>query len=134
MSATLKNIFKNSDQLGYLQNFKFKVLNKLMHFGAVKYDVFVVLTNDNLTEWNLPNLKAIPNPLSFYPDKTAKLINKKVIAVGNHGFQKGYDRLLRSWKLVVNKYPDWQLEIYGKIDANNGVSETPARRAVQASQ
>ena len=44
-----KNIFKNSDQLGYLQNFKFKVLNKLMHFGAVKYDVFVVLTNDNLS-------------------------------------------------------------------------------------
>tara|TARA_R110002096_G_scaffold337215_1_gene530557 strand:+ start:1464 stop:2567 length:1104 start_codon:yes stop_codon:yes gene_type:complete len=113
-----KNIFKNSDRLGFVQNLKFKVLNKCMHFGARKYDVFVVLTNDNLTEWNLKNLRVLPNPLSFYPDQTAKLINKKVISVGNHGFQKGYDRLLQSWKLVLEKHPDWQLEIYGKIDAH----------------
>tara|TARA_R110002049_G_scaffold2235_1_gene16329 strand:+ start:7132 stop:8244 length:1113 start_codon:yes stop_codon:yes gene_type:complete len=113
-----KNIFKNSDRLGFFQNLKFKVLNKCMHFGARKYDVFVVLTHDNLTEWNLSNLKVIPNPLSFYPDQTAKLINKKVISVGNHGFQKGYDRLLQSWKLVVEKHREWILEIYGKIDTH----------------
>ncbi|WP_445738573.1 glycosyltransferase family 4 protein [Mariniflexile sp.] len=111
-----KNIFKNRDQLRFFQNFKFKVLNKLMHFGARKYDAFVVLTNDNLTEWSLNNLKVIPNPLSFYPKAKATLINKKIIAVGNHGFQKGYDRLLLIWKSVINKHPDWQLEVYGKID------------------
>lgn len=111
-----KNIFKTNDSLNIIQSIKFKALNWLMHFGARNYNIFVVLTNDNLNEWNLNNLKVIPNPLTFYPEEKGKLTNKKVIAVGNHGFQKGYDRLLQSWKIVLQKYPDWQLEIYGKID------------------
>tara|TARA_R110002033_G_scaffold494_2_gene4602 strand:- start:7052 stop:8158 length:1107 start_codon:yes stop_codon:yes gene_type:complete len=111
-----KNIFKNNDKLSFFQNLKFKILNSLMHIGARKYDRFVVLTNDNLTEWHLNNLIVIPNPLSFYPKKKGKLINKKVITVGNHGYQKGFDRLLKSWKIVLKNHPDWQLEIYGKID------------------
>tara|TARA_R110001583_G_scaffold107620_1_gene256223 strand:- start:7021 stop:8124 length:1104 start_codon:yes stop_codon:yes gene_type:complete len=111
-----KNIFKKRDRLSIYQSLKFKVLSLLMHIGAKTYDAFVVLTNDNLTEWNLSNLKVIPNPLSFYPKEKSNLINKRVISVGNHGFQKGFDRLLLSWKQVVNKHPDWVLEIYGKID------------------
>ncbi|WP_445957808.1 glycosyltransferase family 4 protein [Yeosuana sp.] len=111
-----KNIFKNSDQLSIYQNLKFKILNSLMHIGARKYDRFVVLTHDNLTEWHLNNLIVIPNPLSFYPKKMAVLENKKVISVGNHGFQKGYDRLILIWKNIIKKHPDWQLVVYGKID------------------
>jgi glycosyltransferase involved in cell wall biosynthesis len=113
-----KNIFKNSDTPNFFQNLKFKVLNFLMNLGAKKFDRFIVLTNGNLKEWNLNNLKVIPNPLSFYPKEKSSLKNKKVIAVGNHGFQKGFDRLLKSWELVIDKHPDWHLEIYGKIDKN----------------
>ena len=110
------NIFKNTDRLSFIQNLKFKLLNKLMLLGARHYDAFVVLTKGNLKEWNLKNLHVIPNPLSFYPENQSSLKNKKVITVGNHGFQKGYDRLLKSWKQINNKYPDWQLEVFGKID------------------
>lgn len=110
------NIFKNKDRLSFIQNLKFKLLNKLMLLGARHYDAFVVLTKGNLKEWNLKNLHVIPNPLSFYPENQSSLKNKKVITVGNHGFQKGYDRLLKSWKQINNKYPDWQLEVFGKID------------------
>ena len=63
-------------------------------------------------------MQVIANPLSFYPRERATLLNKKVIAVGNHGFAKGFDRLLLSWKEVVIKYSKWQLEIYGKKDPN----------------
>ena len=111
-----KNIFINNDSLNVFQKVKFKLLNWFMHVGAKKYNAFVVLTNDNLKEWPLNNLKVIPNPLTFYPKDIGLLINKKIIAVGNHGFQKGYDRLLQSWKIVTKHHPDWQLEIYGKID------------------
>ncbi|WP_136481120.1 glycosyltransferase family 4 protein [Cognatitamlana onchidii] len=111
-----KNIFKAQDYLSILQKIKFGVLHWLMHIGGRRFDAFVVLTKDNLNEWNLNNLKVIPNPLSFYPIDKSNLKNKKVIAVGNHGFQKGYDRLIQSWKMVLEKHPDWQLEIYGKID------------------
>lgn len=89
---------------------------QLMGSLAQRFQKFVVLTDGNTKEWeNLKNLEVIPNPLSFYPDESSTLQNKKVIAVGKQGFQKGYDRLLPAWKIVQQKYPDWHLEIYGKI-------------------
>lgn len=97
-----------------------KVINslkfKLMNWGGSKFDKFVVLTNGNLKEWPLNNLLVIPNPLSFYPNSSSHLNNKKVIAVGKQSFQKGYDRLLKIWKQVVEKNPEWVLEIYGSFD------------------
>ncbi|PIA77539.1 hypothetical protein BFR04_08860 [Gaetbulibacter sp. 4G1] len=111
-----KSIFKNNKTSRYsMQSLKLKLYDVLMHIGAKKYDAFVVLTNTNLTEWKLKNITVIPNPLSFYPEEKAKLTNKKVIMVGNHGYQKGIDRLLHAWKLIIVKHPNWKLEIYGKI-------------------
>ncbi|SFW16710.1 glycosyltransferase family 4 protein [Cellulophaga fucicola] len=113
-----KNIEIKKDNLKVLDQLKRKIMFKLMDIGAAKYDTFVVLTNGNTKEWNLQNMVVIPNPLSFFPEKEqlSSLANKNVLAVGNHGFQKGYDRLLQSWKIVLEKYPDWILNIYGKID------------------
>jgi len=102
-----------------VSGFKFS----LMNFLAKRYDRFVVLTNDNLPEWNLNNAIVIPNPLSFYPQESSSLEDKKVLAVGKQGFQKGYDRLLKSWEIVNDKHPDWILEIYGKHDASEKLGE-----------
>ncbi len=96
---------------------KFIAMNNL----AKKFDKFVVLTNDNLQEWNLKNTVVIANPLSFYPNENATLINKKVIAVGKQGVQKGYDRLLNSWKIVSEINPNWELYIYGTFEKNNNL-------------
>lgn len=112
-----KKILKNQDKPKFIQKVKLSVLDKIMNITGNKYDEFVVLTNDNLSEWkSLNNLQVIPNPLPFYPEQPSKLTNRKVITVGNHGFQKGFDRLLKSWKMVVERHPDWKLEIYGKFD------------------
>lgn len=87
-----------------------------MNWLAPYFSSFIVLTNGNVNEWkSLKNKQVIPNPLSFYPEQASMLQNKKVIAVGKQGYQKGYDRLLPAWKKVVEKYPNWQLEIYGTI-------------------
>lgn len=89
---------------------------RLMESLAASFSKFIVLTNGNLNEWkSLSNLLVIPNPLSFYPQQSSTLQNKKVIAVGKQGFQKGYDRLLAAWQIVSKSNPDWQLEIYGAI-------------------
>lgn len=89
---------------------------RLMERLASSFAKFVVLTNENTKEWSsLKNLEVIPNPLSFYPKQSSTLQNKKVIAVGKQSYQKGYDRLLNSWKIVNERHPDWQLEIYGTI-------------------
>lgn len=97
---------------------KTKIQFKLMDYFGAKFDAFVVLTQQNKSEWKSNNIKVIPNPLTFYPDQIASQVSKKVIAVGKQSYQKGYDRLLLSWKQVVEKYPDWHLEIYGTFDAS----------------
>lgn len=87
---------------------------RLMNFLGKRFDRFVVLTKENTKEWQLNNIQVIANPLSFYPAESAGLTAKKVIAVGKQGYQKGFDRLLESWAITVEKHPEWQLEIYGQ--------------------
>jgi glycosyltransferase involved in cell wall biosynthesis len=95
----------------------------LMQQLGKTFDQFIVLTNDNIKEWPMSNVAVISNPLSFYPNESSSLTHKKVIAVGKHSLQKGYDRLLQSWQLVQQDYPDWHLEIYGKIDSSHQLEE-----------
>ena len=96
---------------------------KLMDVLAKTFDSFVVLTNGNKEEWKLTNIKVIANPTSFYPEESSTLLNKKVIAVGKQGYQKGYDRLLEAWYIVAQKFPEWKLEIYGKLDRKEKLQE-----------
>lgn len=95
---------------------------KVMEYLASDFNKFVVLTEGNTNEWStLRNLEVISNPLSFYPENSSALDHKKVIVVGRQAYQKGYDLLLSAWKKVIDERPDWQLEIYGKKDANQNL-------------
>lgn len=100
-----------------VKDYKSKILknisNRIMHFGGKRYNKFVVLTNDNLQEWKLPNTVIIPNPLPFYPEKIATLNNKQVIVVGANSFHKGFDRLIECWSIVNKTHSDWVLNIFG---------------------
>ncbi|KFC24582.1 glycosyltransferase family 4 protein [Chryseobacterium sp. FH1] len=102
-------------------NFVKKIINKIkwmaMESLAQDFSKFVVLTHGNTNEWqSLKNMMVIPNPLSFYPDQTSTLENKKVICVGKISYQKGQDLLVRAWGIVNKQFPDWTLELYGKED------------------
>ena len=55
------SIFINKENLNFLDRVKFKLQKYFMHLGAKKYKAFVVLTNENTKEWNLKNIKVIPN-------------------------------------------------------------------------
>ena len=54
----------------------------------------------------------------FKTNQFPNLNSKKVITVARHSYEKGLDRLLLIWEKVVEKYPDWRLEIYGKYSAD----------------
>jgi glycosyltransferase involved in cell wall biosynthesis len=71
------------------------------------------VTQQGKNEWGSKNLAVIPNPLWFSSDVVSSLTNKRVIAVGRHAYEKGYDRMFAAWKQVVDKYPGWTLDIYG---------------------
>ena len=95
---------------------KQQLMHYLMQQLGRTFDVFVVLTNGNLKEWKSKNLKVIPNPLSFYSSVSSTLKIKRVIVVGSHSYNKGYDLLLQAWKLVIQNRTDWTLHIFGKSD------------------
>lgn len=83
---------------------------------ADSFDRVILLTDSNRHEW--PGLKTdvIPNPVSFTSDNVSSLEHKRVIAVGSHSPNKGYDLLFKVWKNIEPRFPDWQLAIYGKQD------------------
>ncbi|HPI09967.1 MAG TPA: glycosyltransferase family 4 protein [Catalimonadaceae bacterium] len=116
-----KTIEFNSDSTGFVKKLIIRLKFSLMDSLGKNFARFVVLTNGNKLEWSLPNVEVIPNPLTFYPDSTSSLENKKVLAIGRHSFQKGFDHLLQAWKIVSNRHPDWILDLYGKEDPAIGL-------------
>jgi glycosyltransferase involved in cell wall biosynthesis len=93
-------------------------ISLLKKTGIKKYDQFVVVTSESIAEWGIDDAIVIPNPLWFTSEKSGALENKKAIAVGRHTYEKGFDSMLLIWKKVVDKHPDWILEIYGKASEN----------------
>ena len=78
------------------------------------YDKFVVLTYEDKSYWgDLPNIEVIPNFVVSIPEIKSKSRNKVCFAVGRLSYQKGFDRLIKAWKIVYERCPDWQLQIYG---------------------
>jgi glycosyltransferase involved in cell wall biosynthesis len=125
-----KNIEIRKDA-GVLKTLISKLKIKLMDVLAPTFTQFVVLTQENTNEWKSQNVQIISNPLSFYPTESSALTNKKVIAVGKQSHQKGYDRLLVAWQKVIQKQPDWQLEIYGKFDSSQGLEALAQQLQIQ---
>lgn len=81
---------------------------------ASRYDKFVVLTQEDRLRWkNADNIIAIPNFLTSYPTRQASLENEVCLAVGRLSYQKGFDMLVKSWKLIHDQFPNWKLNIYG---------------------
>ena len=82
-----------------------------------RLDKFVVLTNEDLKQWGkMENIVTIPDPLAFFPVKSSNLTNKRIIAIGRYTYQKGFDLLIKAWSLIENKYPKWELTIFGQGD------------------
>lgn len=77
----------------------------------------VTLTQQDADAWQgFKNIRVIPNSLTFKAPGRSTLCNKQVISVGRLHAQKGYDMLIDVWKLVSQRHPDWQLNVYGDGD------------------
>ena len=83
-------------------------------FVESKYDVLVLLNKDETQFYNSNNLVVIPNPIVPNTQKTAGLINLKAIAAGRIAPVKGFEKAIAVWKIIVSKYPEWKLDIFGQ--------------------
>jgi glycosyltransferase len=81
---------------------------------AARYDRFVILTQEEKPQWSgLPNLRVIPNPLSFSSKKRADLSAHRVMMAGRMEYVKNFPELLQIWSRVVPDFPDWKLHLCG---------------------
>ena len=98
-----------------------KLKAKLENFYDFKwkikgYDRVVVLTGGDKENFWRGNRKVevIPNPITFTGSETATLESKKIITIGRLEYPKNVMGLVRAFREVNKKHPDWQLEIYGE--------------------
>ncbi|MDE6295978.1 MAG: glycosyltransferase family 4 protein [Muribaculaceae bacterium] len=94
-----------------------KCRTSLWKSSIKRYDRFIVLTDEDKTQWGaLPNIEVIPNFINLPPAYIASQDSKKIISVGRLSYQKGFDMLLQAWKIAQPQIPDWELNIFGGGD------------------
>lgn len=101
--------------------------------AVLKYaDKLVVLTKEDMgnyldkTSIRENQITQIYNPITFETQEHISHDQKKVLALGRISYEKGYDMLLKTWKLVEDKNDDWTLEI-----VNGGGDETELRDLIK---
>lgn len=81
-----------------------------------KADAVVALTNGDANDWRRINRNVFVIPNIVHLNDSGLISdqqNKSVIFVGRFSVQKDIDSLLRIWRIVNERYPDWTLNIYG---------------------
>lgn len=80
---------------------------------------FTALTEEDATAFGragLNNVRAMPNPLAFWPDAIVDRRNRdehSLVYLGRLSEEKGVDLLLDAWSLVADQHPHWTLRIVG---------------------
>lgn len=116
---------------GFFEKMKQYLLKKRLLRAISRFDRIVVMTEAEREDWN-PKEKvfSIPNMLVHYPEEVHQggHSNRRVISVGRYAYQKGYDLLLKAWRTVEERHPDWSLDIYGSFDGGMGEYEQLQRQ------
>lgn len=120
--------FHLMEQKGGVYKWLAKYWRKKQERDVSKLDALVLLTNQDAESWKgVTQTFVIPNSLPFYPKESSICMNKQVISVGRYNEQKGYEYLIEAWSLVVQKHPDWILNVYGtgeiKDELNQRIKE-----------
>lgn len=100
-----------------------------------RFDRFVVLTEEDKGYWgDLPNIEVIPNAVKPTDGRLCDVTKKRIIAVGRLDYQKGFDRLIEAWNIVVkdSRLADWRLDIFGQGEWHQMLSGMIQERGISA--
>lgn len=83
-----------------------------------RYDRIIIPTEyEKKTAWNNEKrVVVIPNPCRFNRNTVSALNQNKLLAVGRFDEGKNYSSLIRSFRLISDRFPDWTLTIVGEGD------------------
>ncbi|MDR2408419.1 MAG: glycosyltransferase family 4 protein [Bacteroidales bacterium] len=112
--GNFRQLMANKLSKDFLSNYVAKLRTHELKRKCAHLAHLVVLTQEEKTSWKQKDtVSVIPNPLPFYPEAQALLINKQAIAVGRLAYEKGFDMLVDAWQIVSEKHPGWKLNIFG---------------------
>ena len=112
------------EEKGFPYNLIAKYWRFKMERNVKKLKRIVVLTNEDKKSWNsITNSIVINNATTFYPKESSTCMNKQAIIVGRYNDAKGYEYLIKAWKIVYQKHPDWIINIYGSGEYKNAVKK-----------
>ena len=101
-----------------------KNIRKKQISNAKKLSALVLLTPEDAKDWNnITKTYVIPNFIDYFPTLTSDLKNKKAIIVGRYNDAKGYEYLIKAWKIVYQRHPDWIIDIYGSGELHDDVEK-----------
>lgn len=89
-------------------------------------NAMVVLTEADrelyIKNQNIPKelIHQIYNPICYKELSPIKHNSSKVISVGRFSKEKGFDLLLKAWKIVEEEIDNWSLEIWGDTGVDTG--------------
>ncbi|MEK4947773.1 glycosyltransferase family 4 protein [Carnobacterium sp. FSL W8-0810] len=92
-------------------------LKRKIKKNYAKLDALTVLTKKENEAYkalfdNKLNIIEIPNATQK-TDIRVNYNNKMIVTAGRFVYQKGFERLIKSYVPIAKKYPDWTLRIYG---------------------
>lgn len=133
IDSKTKKIIESHVPRSFIENTNNKYINDIykryydmryFHVIEKKADMIITLTEGDRELWSkAKRVETIPNFSNLHIDQVCDHKKKRVITVGRLSKEKGFDRLLVIWKLVVNKHPDWQLDIFGDGDMKNKLEQ-----------
>ncbi|WP_111709649.1 glycosyltransferase family 4 protein [Lutibacter citreus] len=97
---------------------KASFLKKIMHTINTtiekKYTHVVVLNPDEQKYYKSNNVVVIPNAIKLEVKGNNVKRNHTIIAAGRIAEVKQFDHLIKTWGLIVDRFPDWEVYIYGE--------------------
>ncbi|MFK5879318.1 MAG: glycosyltransferase [Flavobacteriaceae bacterium] len=103
------------------KNYNKKLYRVSRYYASKRAYKFVLLSKEEVRSWqnkyNIPSnkLAQIYNPITIEENIDSLEVdlykNKKILAIGNNIYIKGFDYLIESWSLIEKN--DWTLEIVG---------------------
>ena len=99
-----------------------RLQNRLNNYWIGNADAVVTLTEADAVNWRhvsshvhvIPNIVHL-NDTGRYSDCT----NKRAVFVGRLVEQKGLPDLIKVWRIVNDRHPDWQLDVFGNGQMNS---------------
>ena len=103
------------------------------HFKEKKYDRIILLTEeDRQRNWKgWKKTIVMPNPVSFKCDEPSPLKDKCVVMVGRIDPIKNCGSMVNAFRIVVDRYPDWILRIYGDGSEKQRIEQQIADMGLQ---